>query len=217
MKHLTKSLLIVALGLLISFQSDAQTRIGVMASTSFDLSQTSDVMLVSNDNSAFYEIDYVGQQKVRTFGISSRSIFGNLFLNAGIAYRQREQEYLFTDFIIETSSRQSELTQKTTSLHFPISAGYVYKNFSLGVGPTFDYVVSENMPLDDMNDFENRAHKLTPSFQFSLGYTFLDRVHIELKYENALSKALDQYEYQGEDIKLKSSPNLMTLAASVYL
>jgi|GEM_PF-1724192 len=111
------------------------------------------------------------------------------------------------------SSRDFSVEKK--SIFVPVAAGLKFGNFKVGLGPTFNFALSQSDNIGEMEAFQIEKDPFESGFQFLVGYSLFDRIHLDLKREMSFSKASDGITYRDQDIGMKNSVSKISLSVGV--
>lgn len=111
------------------------------------------------------------------------------------------------------SSRDFSVEKK--SIFVPISAGVKFGNFKVGLGPTFNFALSQSDNIGNLEAFQIKKDPFESGFQFIVGYNLFDRIHLDLKRELSFSKASDGITFRDQDIEMNNSVSKVSLSLGI--
>jgi hypothetical protein len=111
------------------------------------------------------------------------------------------------------SSRDFSVQKK--SIYIPVAAGLKFGNFKVGLGPTFNFALSQSDNIGDLEAFQIKKDPYETGFQFLVGYSLFDRIHLDLKREMSFSKATDGITYHDQSIGMNNSVSKVSLSLGV--
>ena len=110
-----------------------------------------------------------------------------------------------------------EFEYNTTNLRLIATAGAKYKNFRVGFGPEISFIMNQDENLSQRKGFEFEDSKYVGGFNLLVGYTFLDRFQVDLKYVKYFESIGSSFKFDGIPLDFKSSPSLIELTFGIYL
>ncbi len=210
-----KNILFV-LGLLCTYNiTVAQTTLGIKLDYSTGLSK-SKMLELDKDNRITYNFKYKGQENVISFGLSSRTQLGSFFFTKDVLYRKTTNTFDLENFTIEDDIYQRSVSETMHQIIAPISAGIEVGDMYFGGGPILKYGLDTERSVELTEAFVIKDRKFSAAFQFIAGYKLNKHIHLDVKYEAALSSIGDGYYYNSERVNFKTPPNMVSLGLGLY-
>ncbi len=211
-----KNLLIALTLILTSNFIFAQSQLGIKFVAPTVSSNTASKDFYHKDSGQLYKLNHLSTRTSYSYGLSLYNNIGdNWWLSADALYRKRQVDFKMTPAKLTRSS--NSYSDNYNEIVLPIAAGFRKNNFKVGLGPTFTYTAKSELSLTDLEGFTNNERKVKTGFQFMIGYTIKDRIHIDLKRELNFSGTGDDYKFNHKNLNLKSMPHTFSLSASIYL
>lgn len=197
--------------------SHGQIRVGLFAEKSFSVTKASSIEFTGETIYTNYNIEYIGESGTHFFGMTAEKDFGKLFLQADFGFRTTSYKYLFKQENVLESNFASIMVDEWKSLSIGVMYGIKKNNFTIGVGPIFDFRMDEKLELESMEGFKATDRSIKTHVQLGMGYTFLKRAKVSVKYGKSLSNPLDRYRYSGRRLNMKTTASFISLGLSVFM
>ena len=140
------------------------------------------------------------------------------FMIDGLYTQTKENFRLVSDGLgRSTLDPANEFEYNTTNLRLIATGGARIKDFRLGFGPELSLILDHSETLSSLEGFEAVDQKLMGGFNFLLGYTFLDRIQVDLKYVKYFSGVGSAFKFEDVPLDFKSSASMIELTLGIYL
>lgn len=194
----------------------SQVRLGISTSYATPIVSTSEVILGNEIGQATYGISFVDINRTASLGIGLLAEGKRSFVNAEAHYRLNSytfkvKNYLGTDIPVQM------VEEKASTIHIPVSAGLIFNDFKIGLGPVFNFNVDQTDALSDMGEFEDRKRTLHTGWQWLGSYSITPNLSVFAKYEHSFSRVGDDHYYRGKRINIDSRLKYATVGFSFYL
>jgi len=202
--------------MMIGFSSFGQFKLGINTSYSSTMSDVEKVALVDNRGYQVYDLVYQGQENFYSVGLTGYAEKGNLYFMPSINFRSTTHNFQIMNFgesALEVSQSNTELQ----SLHIPITAGFKYNKFRLGVGPDFNIVLDNNESLSTFDGITLNERSINSGFHFELGYDPIPNVRLGLNYEMSFYNITNDYKFGGKELPLNASPKMINFSVALFL
>jgi hypothetical protein len=213
-----REIIVMAVILLLSVGSNAQTKIGIK--TSFTKSLTENVSVMHSSNGLQYTdvVSFEGQSDFLSYGLYYRRDFDFLFLEADILFSSFDRQYSILALdggegagVAEQpgtdnpriDSQPVSFNQGFRNIDLSLIAGYRLGNFDIGVGPIFHRTISLDSQLAEVEGFRDARKFVDAGFQFKLGYN-IGPINLGVKYEDLFLRAGDQFRLDNNRLSLDS-------------
>jgi len=193
-----------------------QTSLGIKIDYSTGVSKAK-MLEIDNQNQIDYNFKYLGQEKIISFGLSSRTQLGSFFFTKDIMYRKTTSNFDLENFTVSDAVYERRTSEVHHQIIAPISAGIEYGDLYFGAGPVLKYRMDTERSVELNEAFEFRDRNFQSAFQFIAGYKLNALIHIDVKYEAALGSIGDGYYYNAEKVNFKTAPNLFSIGLGLYL
>lgn len=196
----------------------SQFQIGFTGSYSQSLTKSSEYLAPRDNQSYAFKLKVVDQSNTRSLGLTSRYIYKNIFMTAGAEYRNSKYTLELETFTSESPSQDiRQFTESSNQIYVPVSAGFIFNDFTFAVGPQFTFNIKDNSPLAEITDIVDQGRQFYSGFHFDTGYKFGKYVHAFARYEMSMQTVGDLHYYNGKATKLNSSLDFFTIGLNFYL
>jgi len=159
----------------------------------------------------------MGQEKILSFGLSSKTQLGRFFFTKDVMYRKTTNNFDLENFTISDDVYERRVSEIKHQIIAPISAGFEVGDLYFGAGPILKYGIDVERSAELTDAFEFSDRKFSSSFQFLAGFKLNKYIHLDLKYEAAMGSIGDGYYYNSEKVNFKTAPNMISLGLGLYL
>jgi len=208
-------LLLIAM-MMITASSFGQLKLGVNASYSNAFGGPQSESLIDSRGYEVYNLNYIGQDNFYSVGLTGYAEKGNLFFMPAVNFRSTTHSLQIMDYS-ESGAEVNVSKIETQSIHIPITAGFKYNKFRLGVGPDFNMVVDSNEDLSTYEGVTYNERSLKTGFHFTLGYDPIPNIRLGLNYEFAFYNTTNDYKFGGKALPLNATPKMLNFTIGLFL
>ncbi|NNE14403.1 MAG: outer membrane beta-barrel protein [Saprospiraceae bacterium] len=203
--------------LLLSLNIQAQFKYGARTQISMGTSSGATVQLTSVSPVEVIDLTYKGDNAGYGAGGFIYADNALLFFMTEFLFQKSSSNFELSSDIVDLKRSRStrNFTRKTNSVVIPVAAGLKFNNFKFGVGPLFKFTTSTNNDIDNLDYITVSDNDYNGGFQFLIGYSFADKLHIDLKREVSYSSATDGILYRNSPIELDQSTQKISLNIGV--
>ncbi|MEL6988997.1 MAG: porin family protein [Bacteroidota bacterium] len=197
----------------ISFQAEAQLKLGIKAGISSSDIQASDLVITNRG-----DIEELGLAiDEANFGFQ----FG-LFLQAKIANFFIQPELLFNsssvDFAIEDFSKPSTIgeirNESYQYLDIPVLVGLKAGPLRVGAGPVAHYFLSSSSELFEFGEYDQKFDELTWGWTAGVGLD-IGKLHLDARYEGNFTSFGSHMNFFGEQLDFDMNPARFNLQLGI--
>jgi len=202
--------------MMLGFSSYGQFKLGINTNYSTVIGDVQNVSLVDNRGYEVYDLTYLGQENFYSIGLAGYAEKGNLFFMPAINFRSTTHSFQIMDYS-ESGSEVSKSQIETQSIHVPITAGFKYNKFRLGVGPDFNIVLDNKEDLASYDGMTYNERSLKTGFHIGLGYDPIPNIRLGLNYEFAFYNITNDYKFGGKQLPLNATPKMLNFSVALFL
>ena len=114
------------------------------------------------------------------------------------------------------SNDGSYVTQNTKRIHMPVHAGINYKKFKIGTGVIFNYMIDNDKPLEQFDNFSYTKRNLDTGMILFLGYKLFNKVLIHARFEKDFTNVGSHIFYERQSTRIKSCMDNISLGITLY-
>ena len=147
-------------------------------------------------------------------------------------YTDNSKLFLMTDAQYATSGRNFALRSvnytrtpldpevkyltEETDLRLSATAGAKFGNFKIGVGPEISWSLESTETLSEINHIDTMEKNHSSGFNFLIGYTFFDHIHLDLKHTYMFQDVSNEFTYQGVPLDMRSNLKYLEVSLGLY-
>ena len=195
---------------------NAQLNLGLTFQNVTSRSTPGSRVLGTPDGRLAYEFGFAGEKTPLSFGLSFYKSFTKLYFSTDVLYRETATRYMIKDYFEEVRPSASYVEQKEKLIHIPVTAGVNFKNLKVGAGAFFNVNFQSDMALSKAYPFEDKNRKLDSGMMLSVGYKFLNRVLVNVRYEKGFTNVGNSIYFNQVSTRIKSCPDNLTVGLSLY-
>lgn len=164
------------------------------------------------------QIAYKGATASKGLGLSLYTDNNQLFLMTDALYTEtgRKFQLLSTDYRGTLLDPAVNYETKESNLRLSTTAGFLYKNFKIGVGPELTYRLETQETLSQLDEITAMDSKILGAFNFLVGYKLADLVHVDVKYTYGFNDVTDEFLFSGMPMDMKKHNKQLELSLGFY-
>jgi hypothetical protein len=212
-KKMKKAILIV-LSVLIVLPAFSQVKFGLKGGLSTTTLKMDDLKTLSTGDTD-YTVDVLkGANYGFHGGAFIRFSMMGFYIQPEFLFASRTDEYTITD--LQNPASEIIKKQKFNRVDIPVMLGGKFGPLRINAGPTARLLIDSPGALIDDPDFKAMYQNFTFGYQAGIGFDFLKRLTVDLRYEGSLQKYQTQIQnLTGEEISLDDRPNAFLLSVGI--
>ena len=204
---------LIALGLLVGMESNAQVRLGVKGNVSLSFNRQQQVLYDDFNDFLQYRLTVLEQDVSTGFGIMAYMKNDLLYFQPEINYNRITTNFRLESFV-EDSFPETMIGKQTSFINIPIKAGLWVEKFKLGVGPMVSIVVSDTK-IDMLDErFEERRRNVEMGFTFNFGMVF-DWLHFDITYETRFNGIAEYFYFRNTRAGFRGQPGYLHVGVAI--
>lgn len=208
--------IVFSIAVLSSTQLYSQLNLGVNFSKVYSQAKPHGRVLASQGKIR-HDLSFLSEETTKSFGLSLYKSFTKLYFNTDISYRESVSQYMVKDYWEEALSNDgSYVTQNTKRIQMPVHAGINYKNFKIGTGVIFNYMIDNDKPLEQFDNFSYTKRNLDTGMILFLGYKLFNKVLIHARYEKDFTNVGSHIFYERQSTRIKSCMDNISIGITLY-
>lgn len=193
----------------------AQTKIGIK--TELGLNQGAAIEKIyatGQSDDVSYALESLGRSSAYSLGLSARHTASYIFLSGDVLLTKFDKKFNVKDFG-SVSGISGLQAQKNLQLDMPIKIGLTANNFSLAVGPQFQYTLSRSDELNGLETLSDRTRKFSTGYNMSIGYDF-GPIYTDFSFYKNFGGDAEGIYLGGEKAKFKNRTKQFKLAVGYH-
>lgn len=163
-----------------------------------------------------HELTFLEEETHKSMGLSLYKSFTKLYFNVDISYRASKSKFMVRDFWEEALPTGSYIEQNIQRVHMPVHAGINFKNFKVGTGVIFNYMIDNDQPLNQYENFHYTKRKLDTGMLLFVGYKLLNKVLLHARFEKDFTNVGSHVFYERQSTRIKSCMDNISLGITLY-
>lgn len=199
--------LIIALFLCLGTALSAQVQFGVKALYGVSYNKETSREFTNLNPLRVHNIAAMKADSKRGLGLSLFMANDKLFFMTDAQYVTSGENFSLLSTNYKRTPLDPAVLYETNEadLRLAVTSGFKYKNLKFGVGPEFSYSLAKTENLSDLEEIATNDESYKAGFNFLIGYTFADHIHLDLKHTYLFNDVSSEYTYLGSPLELRSN------------
>lgn len=212
------NILVLAL-LCLSLSLMGQIQIGVKGIYSVDMTSETSKEFAGIDPVEISDIGFDGNNSRTGIGLSLYTENKHLFVSSDMLYSSSGRNFSLRSQGLRRVQLDPGFEYKTkeNQMRLNLNAGVKVKDFKLGVGPEFSYLVKKEETLSSIEDVTATDKKLQAGFSFLAGCKLSKHLHLDLKYTFIFEDVSDEFKFESIPLDMRRNSKFLEVGLGFYL